>query len=75
MHRLHVYQLNQAAQQDYFKPDLPEFIYIDADDDLFSYPVMTQLTYYDKYHVKANLLSYQALCHIDEATNHPEYFI
>lgn len=75
MHRLHVYQLNQTAQQDYFKAGLPKFLYIDADDDLFSYPAMTQLTYYDKYHVKANLLSYQAICHIDEATNHPEYFI
>ena len=75
MHRLHVYQLSQTAQQDYFKADLPKFLYINADDDLFSYPVMTQLTYYDEYHVNANLLSYHALCHIDEATNHPEYFI
>ena len=75
MHRLHIYQLNRTAQQDYFKANLPKFLYIDANDDLFSYPAMTQLTYYDKYRIKANLLSYQAICHIDEAINHPEYFI
>lgn len=75
MHRLHVYQLNQTAQQDYFKTDLPKFLYIDANNDLFSYPTMAKFTNYAKYRVTAYLLDYQAICHIDEATNHPEYFI
>ena len=75
MHQLHVYQLNQTAQQDYFKTDLPKFIYIDASNDLFSYPAITKLTGYVKYRVNAYLLDYQAICHIDEAANHLEFFI